>query len=343
MPPKKLSQVGELGLIDWIRKTLPNRSHNIVCGIGEDTAAYIPKKGFLSLITTDLCIEGIHFDRRYAHLNQIGYKTLASNLSDIASMGGIPRYFVVSAAFPTDIKASEFRSLYQGIKSLAIKTGVVLIGGDTSASKKGLFLNITVVGEVEPRVLVSRSGAKPNDRIFVTGTLGDSAAGLEILTRKRYPRNSRHPKTERKLVQRHLMPFPRLNEGRDLALNRLPSAMIDLSDGLATDLEHICQESGVGAFIDVGSIPFSKALQTICSHLKRVPSSYSITGGEDYELLLTVPKSKVSRMISLCQKKGFKITEVGQIISKKGIWVQTRRGLKPLKARGFEHFRKVKS
>ena len=343
MPPKKLSQVGELGLIDWIRKTLPNRSQDIVCGIGEDTAAYIPKKGFLSLITTDLCIEGIHFDRRYTRLNQIGYKTLASNLSDIASMGGIPLFFVVSAAFPREITASEFRSLYQGLESLAKKTGVVLIGGDTSASKKGLFLNITVVGEVEPRVLVSRSGAKPDDRIFVTGTLGDSAAGLEILTRKRFPKDSRHPKAEMKLVQRHLMPFPRIKEGRDLALNRLPSAMIDLSDGLATDLGHICEESGVGAFIDVESVPVSKALQTYCSTLKRTPSSYSLTGGEDYELLFTVPKAKVSRMMSLCQKKGFKMTEVGQITSKKGIWVQTRKGLKLLKARGFEHFRKVKS
>jgi thiamine-monophosphate kinase len=293
-------------------------------------------------MTTDLCIEGIHFDRRYASLDQIGYKTLASNLSDIASMGGIPRFFLVSVAFPSEIKISEFRALYQGMKSLAKKTGVVLIGGDTSASKKGLFLNISMVGEVEPRVLVSRSGAKPNDRIFVTGNLGDSAAGLEILTRKRYTKNAKHLQPELKLIQRHLIPFPRIEEGRELALNCLPSAMIDLSDGLATDLGHICEESGVGAFIEVESLPISKALQTYCSKIKRSPISFALTGGEDYELLFSVPKSKVSRMKSLCQKKGVKITEIGEIISKKGMWIQTRKGLTLLKERGFEHFQRVK-
>ncbi len=343
MPRNNLRHVGELGLIHWIRKSFSNVAPHLISGIGDDTAAFSPRKGFLSLITTDLCVEGVHFERRYATLKEIGYKTLASNLSDIASMGGTPRFFLVSTALPPDIKVKEFKNLFQGMKSLAKKSGVVLVGGDMSASKDGLFINVMVVGDVKPRFLASRSGAKPGDHIFLTGFIGDSAAGLEILSRWGGQAKRKCSAHEFKLVRRHLLPSPRLEEGRNLAGRGFLNSMIDLSDGLATDLNHICQESGVGAEIFREKLPLSRALQAYGSKGSQSPFFYALRGGEDYELLFTVPDHKIRPLDLFCRRKNFHITNIGRITSKEGLWLKMGKTVKPLRRTGYEHFRRRES
>jgi thiamine-monophosphate kinase len=319
-----------------VRGSFLKRSRRLILGIGDDAACYKPTDGFLPLLTTDLSIEGVHFDRHYATLEQIGYKTLATNLSDIAAMGGIPRYFLLSVAIPPDSQVKEYKRLYRGMKRLAGQWGIVLIGGDTSASPQGLFLNITLVGEVESEVLVSRSGARPGDRIYVTGTLGDAAAGLEILKKKRVKRESKGRSSH--LIRRHLLPLPRMEEGRFLASQHLATAMIDLSDGLATDLVHLCEESRVAGEVDLERLPLSRSLRNYCSAEGRPVYPYALSGGEDYELLYTVREGQSRRMETLFRERGFKTTEIGRIVSGRGVWIRTAKGRLPLRVRGFEHF-----
>ena len=342
MSPENLKQLGELALVRWTRNTFSTQSPLIVEGIGDDAAAYYPSKKNLSLLTTDLCIEGVHFNRQSATMEQIGYKALASNLSDIAAMGGKPVLFLVSVALPSEISFAAFKKLYQGMKRLCRRAGVQLIGGDTSESPNGLFICITVIGEVSSKGLVSRSGAEPGDRIFVTGTIGDAGAGLDIL-RRRIRKDARKPLAyETYLIKRHLLPVPRIQEGNFLSLNGIPHAMIDLSDGLSTDLSHVCKASGVGAEVNLEGLPLSPQLTAYCSSLGRSIYPYAFGGGEDYELLFTVPERKIARLKKLSLKKKLKFTEVGRIISKKGLWERTKKGLKPLSKMGFEHFRKRK-
>lgn len=343
MSPENKKHVGELALVRWTRNTFPPQSPLIFLGIGDDAAAYHPPKKNISLLTTDLCIEGIHFNRQYASMEQIGYKALASNLSDIAAMGGKPVLFLVSVALPADISFAAFKKLYQGMKSLCRRTGVQLIGGDTSESPNGLFISITVIGEVSPKSLVSRSGAEPGDRIFVTGTIGDAGAGLDILRRRKGKDARTSLSHETYLIKRHLLPVPRIQEGHFLSSNRFPHAMIDLSDGLSTDLGHLCKESGVGAEVIVEGLPVSPQLTSYCASIGQSVFPFVFGGGEDYELLFTVSPKKIARLKRLSLKKKIKFTEVGQIISKKGLWERTKRGLRPIPKIGFEHFRKRKS
>ena len=329
-----LYQIGEFGLIDRIRRRFPLAKKPLLIGIGDDSAAVRPKKNMDILLTTDLLIEDIHFDLNYTSFQQLGYKSLAVNISDIAAMGGIPRFLVVSLALPGGLDIKDIDSLYKGIGVLAKKFGILLIGGDISASKRGIFISITLLGEIEHGAAVTRSGARPGDTIMVTGTLGDSSAGLEILGKGEEKDNG-----YKFLIKRHLLPIPRVDEGRVLSTGRLATSMIDISDGLISDLSHILKESGVGAELYPDKIPISTPLRSYSSGKKVSPLKFALSGGEDYELLFTSSKKSAQKIISSPLLKKTGISVIGRIEKKKGIrWSGDYDIGEEIFKKGYDHF-----
>jgi thiamine-monophosphate kinase len=305
-----------------------------VLPIGDDAAAFRPHPSRLLLISSDTLIEGIHFDLQYFSAEDLGWKALAVNLSDIAAMGGIPLYVTTSIALPGRLPAGFVRDLYSGLSTLALENNVSVIGGDTCASPHSLYVDLTIVGEVEPEEMVTRQGAKPGDLIFLTGELGGSAAGLEILKRQGGAAD-RHSA----LARRHLRPQARCNVGRFLATEHLASALIDVSDGLSTDLHHLCMQSRVGALLQAERIPLVSFAAEDLSGLSRQILDYALNGGEDYELLFTVPQSEKQRMPQSIG--GVPVHQIGYITDEPGIcWLRKGDHKERLSAGGFDHFRR---
>lgn len=307
-------------------------SPQIPLSIGDDAAALRNRRGMLTLLSVDALVEGVHFNLSYFTPEDLGWKALAVNLSDIAAMGGTPRCFAASIAIPKAQNQQFVRRLYLGMMKLAARFKVALVGGDTCASPQGVFVDIAIVGEVKPMDLVKRSGARAGDALFVTGRLGGSAMGLELLTSRR-PRTRFHLD----LVRRHFRPVPRCEVGGFLAHRHLASAMIDLSDGLSTDLHRLCEASHVGAIVDVAAIPIASETVKKVLSLKKAPLDYAINGGEDYELLFTVPsrlKRKIPRSV-----EGTLLNEIGVITEEAGkCWLRDQGHLEKLCPGGFDHF-----
>ena len=300
---KQLKSLGEFGLINWIKQSC-GTSPSVKKGIGDDTAIlpYSSKEDLL--MTTDMFIEDVHFTSK-TKPELVGRKALACNISDVAAMGGIPTFAVVSLALPSRTKTDYVKKIYQGMNQLAKEFGVNIFGGDTSKSDK-IVLDVTLLGKVEKGKAVLRNGAKPGDHIFVSGPLGGSLKS-----------------------GRHLSFTPRVKEARYLLEKFKPTAMIDISDGLAGDLGHILEESGVGAIIDEQKIPLNSK-----SDLKA-----GLYDGEDFELLFTLSKSQANKFAKL-KKKTFSFFGIGEIIAtKKKLVLMNKQGKKvllPLK--GFTHF-----
>ncbi len=335
----ELRQAGEWKVIRHIIRRFGRSTPSLLLGMGDDAALVRPAAHRNILITTDLLIEGIDFNLRLSPFRQIGHKAMAANLSDIAAMGGIPRYATVAMALPGRTRMESVDLFYEGLMGLAKKYNVRLIGGDTSASPHGVMVALFLIGEVETKHALTRSGARPGDRIFVTGPLGDANAGLEIL--KSQTSAVRRRKSDRSpLIRRHLYPVPRVKEGRLLATRRLATAMIDLSDGLGSDLRHLCEASGVGARIDLAQIPLSAALSAYAKRMGRDPYRYALEGGEDFELLFTVRPSRVNELLRLQSSGRLQAFSIGEITSKRhGITVVGRdRREREMTARGYEHF-----
>ena len=331
----KLEVLGEFGLIDRIRSTVTKRTAKAPIGIGDDAAALLLSPSSTLLATTDMLIEGVHFDLATTDLVSLGWKAAAANLSDIAAMGGEPRFCLVGLGLPKSMSVEQVQGFYRGLREMTGKHGTLLVGGDTCRSDKGLIVSITLLGEATQRRIIPRSGARPGDRIFVTGTLGDAGAGLELLQKKGRGR-SRKPSADRILIDKHLRPVPRVAYGKKLGASGCASAMIDVSDGLSSDLGHICDESGVGAEIRADRIPLSKALRA-AKTLGHPALFYALSGGEDYELLFTIPENKTERLRSL----RLPATEIGRIIRKKGMALIDEGGARrTLTASGYEHFGK---
>jgi thiamine-monophosphate kinase len=293
----KLSELGEFGLIEQIRRTFAKRSPQAPIGIGDDAAALFVSPGSAVLATTDMLIEGVHFDRSTTDLFSLGWKSAAANLSDIAAMGGSPRFALVALALPSPTTAEQVAELYRGFTRIAKRHGTLIVGGDTCGSLRDLVISVTVLGEAKRKEIVTRAGAAPGDLVFVTGTLGDSAAGLELVRSAEYGVRSKDPNVN-KLIEKHLRPVPRVAWGRKIAASRCASAMIDVSDGLSSDLGHICDESGVGAEVSAEQLPLSRALLAMRT-LLRPPLWYALSGGEDYELLFTVPPGRLQKLRAL--------------------------------------------
>ena len=333
-----LSSLGEFGLIARIRRAESRRRHrrpSVILGIGDDAAVFRPAPGFDLLLTTDVLLEGVHFRREVAPLRDIGYKSVAVNVSDIAAMGGIPRAYLASIAIPPDLSAKDVDEIYRGMREGARDGAVDLVGGNACASK-WIYLNLTLVGEVERGGGITRAGARAGDLLFVTGTLGDSAAGCHLL--RSAGRKERGTSGSSFLVRRHLRPTARWQEGR--LLRHLASAMIDLSDGLSSDLGHLCDESGVGAVVGASLLPLSRAMRAFCRRYRKDPLRYALDGGEDYELLFSVPARRTKRLYDLIRRGALRATAIGKILpSREGRWLSRPDGRVPLQAAGYDHFR----
>jgi thiamine-monophosphate kinase len=301
----------------------------ITTGIGDDCAILGIPPGSELLVTTDFTLEGIHFRREWHPPEVVGHRCLTRGLSDIAAMGGEPIAAFLSLALPRDLPQSWVRRFARGLLGLAGKHGVTLAGGDTGESPNGILADIIVVGGVPKGKAILRSGAQLEDRIYVSGELGGSSAALSEL---RAGKNSGAKKNVNpRTYPRHFYPEPRLALGCLLREKRLASAMIDLSDGLSTDLAHICEESGVGAEIDAALVPRAR----VGNPRSEVDLDLALHGGEDYELLFTVSSNRrVPSRIA-----GVAVTEVGRITRSRKILLRTPDGARQLVPHGWEHFR----
>jgi thiamine-monophosphate kinase len=332
----KLSRLGEFGLIEKIRRRTP-AGRGVRIGIGDD-AASLENRGDSSLITADLLIEGSHFDLRWTSLRDLGHKALAVNLSDIAAMGGIPDYVILSLGIPSHFDSEDIDAFYRGFEELAAEYSVALVGGDTNAAEK-LIISVCVIGHSSAKP-IERRGAKAGDDIYVTGTLGDSALGLKLLRRVR--RNSTRKRQQAiTLLARHHRPTPRLAAGALLAKKKLATAMIDVSDGLLQDLGHICRASAIGATIEAERLPLSPAY---CAFVGKERSHYALSGGEDYELLFCARRQDRARIEKLSLRAQAAITRIGACVPvDRGIVVVDSSGKAvPMRTEGHDHFKKTR-
>ena len=306
----------ERQLIERVRslaQTPKQRLRTVVTGIGDDCAVLRPPAGHELLVTTDFSLEGVHFRREWHPPESVGHRCLTRGLSDIAAMGGEPMAVFLSLALPGDLAQNWVDRFVRGLLELAARHGVALAGGDTAQSPSGVLADIIVLGSVPRGKALLRSGAKAGDRIYVTGRLGLGGATV----RRMYAGE----KVRTASARGYFYPEPRVEVGRKL--RGMASAMIDISDGLSTDLSHICEESGVGAVVYGASVPVAKSATL----------DDALFGGDDYELLFTSWK-RVPAEIA-----GVPVTEIGEITSRAGLWIQDERGkTKKLKAKGWEHF-----
>lgn len=333
----KLKDIGEFGFIEKISQGCLIRPDNIIKAIGDDAAAFYANSGLVSLVTTDLLVERVHFLRDATTGFNLGYKSMAVNLSDIAAMGGTAREAFVSVAIPKDCSIDFIEDVYRGIKDLASEFNVNILGGDTTFSIVDLIINISVTGSVPREKLLLRNAAQRGDIIFSTGFLGDSRAGLHLILNN-IPTDSKELK---KLFNSHILPRPFLKEGRFLAAQTHVHAAIDVSDGLSSDIGHIAKESNVGVSLFAEKIPVSDNLIYFCNRFDFNPVEFALAGGEDYTLLCTVSPDK-SDEVARKYLKAFnnplypigKITDPGEmeIIDSSG----RTKGFKP---KGWNHFK----
>ncbi|MBZ5720592.1 MAG: thiamine-phosphate kinase [Acidobacteriia bacterium] len=317
--------LAEKALIARIRRQA-HPSRRVLAGIGDDCAVLRIPPGHEALVTTDFSLEGIHFRRGWHSAKAIGHRCLTRGLSDIAAMGGDPVAAFLSLALPGSLPQKWVNGFMRGLLDLADKFGVSLAGGDTAESPHGVLADIVVLGSVPRGKAILRSGAKPGDGIYVSGQLGGSTAALQQM--RKHPKRKLNPKD----FPRHFFPEPRLVLGRMLREKGLASAMIDLSDGLSTDLVHICAESRVGAELQAEAIPVA----TIGKPAREVARHFALHGGEDYELLFTVPRGQ--RVPS--QIAAVPITQIGRITRGRNIILRDQTGVRrELVAQGWEHFR----
>ena len=332
---KTLSQIGESRLIHDISKILKPRDPSVVRGIGDD-AAVLKFGNKILLLTTDALLESVHFDWRYTDPYRLGRKSLAVNLSDIAAMGGRPRWAVLSIALPPRASLKSVREFHRGVKAIADEFGVSIVGGDTDRSLDGWKITVTLVGEVERPIY--RRGAKPGDQIWVTGFLGCSALGRELL-RRGGRRQEVGGRRGRKFIVAHLDPFPRVREGQMLAKEKFATSLIDVSDGLLLDLEHLCQASKLGARISWDQVPLASGYLPLCEEMRKDPRALALSGGEDYELLFTALPKDEETIRQQFRRLGTKVSCLGEIVRGEGVRIldEKHRPLK-IKRKGFEHF-----
>jgi thiamine-monophosphate kinase len=331
--------MNEFELIDFLTKKLPRKTRGLAFGIGDDCAVINGEK-FDWLFTADSLIEKIHFDFRHTSAADLGRKALSVNLSDVAAMGGMPLYFTVSIGVPRHISAGTLKKIYDGIAEVADRSGCVMAGGDTSASEKGLFISIALIGKIKRKRAVLRSGAAPGDFIYVSGTLGDAALALQCARRKK-------GKCGRYFLDRLNNPSARIKLGMIIAKNGFASSMIDVSDGLLADIGHIADSSGTGFVIDAASVPVSADFLKYAKRYKFNPPALALSGGDDYELVFTVPRrrqkifEKNRRKIE--KRAGCRISLIGRIIKDKRKRAVLGRDGKVLAIsdRGYDHFKEV--
>ncbi len=330
MGPHRLS---EFDLLRRFQGKVRQFSEGLQTGIGDDCAVISCGPDQDLLVTTDLLVEGIHFERRWSSLPQIGDKGLRVSLSDIAAMGGMPEYAFISLALPPSISPEDGERILEGIRQTAETYEVTIAGGDLSRSKEGIVLDIILLGKSEKGKALLRSGAQPGDQLFVSGTLGDAALGLQVL------KTGKGGDHRAALAERQRRPEPRLELGRILREKGWASAMIDLSDGISSDLFHLCEASGVGALLRLKDLPQSTHLLETCAALAWEPAPFVLRGGEDYELLFTVPAAARSALERASLPVS--VTPIGEILpAEAGVCLEEFGGRRqPLLPQGYDHFR----
>ena len=278
-----LKELGEFGLIERIKEALGGPMPDGVLGIGDDCAVLPQAGGMETLVSTDMLLEGSHFLRGDIPARLLGWKSAAVNFSDIAAMGGRPVGSFLSLGLPAGLDSDWMDAFLAGYKECSQYCGAPLLGGDTTTSQDGIAINVTVIGQCQRGRSRKRSSAVPGDLVCVTGPLGDSAAGLQAILQ-----GVRGSEDAEALVERHYRPMPRVSEGQALAATPGVHAMMDISDGVASDLRHILKASGVGAAVRTQDVPLSAELRRVCAQQGWDATTLALTGGEDYELLFTM-------------------------------------------------------
>lgn len=336
----EIASLGEFGLIERLAKKNITINPSTVKSIGDD-AAVIDNSGKLTVVSTDLLVEGIHFDLMYTPLKHLGYKSIVVNLSDIYAMNAQPKQVTVSIALSNRFSVEAVEEIYEGIYAACKVYNVDLIGGDTTSSPRGLVISVTAIGQGERDKLVYRNGAKVGDLICISGDLGAAYLGLQILEREKqlYLDNpSVQPDLEQQtyLVGKILKPEARKDIIAMFAQNDIvPTAMMDISDGLASEIHHICRQSGVGAYIEESGVSIHPDAQMMAINFKLDPITCALSGGEDYELLFTIDPSDIEKIKYLPD-----IYIAGEIVPKEdGIKLHTTGGnVHPILAQGWQHF-----
>ena len=299
----KLKERGEFQIIEHLKKqgrTIPE----LICGIGDDCSVARIDDNQELLTTTDLLTEGVHFDLDWSDLHHLGRKAVSVNVSDLAAMGAQPLFLFLSLAIPDNINVDQLDQFLSGFLQASDAYGAVLAGGDTCRSRGGLTVSVSAQGVAIKATSIMRNGAENGDDLFATGTLGDSALALRHLTAGKTPAPF--------LLGRHIDPTARIETGRALAEGGIPTAMIDISDGLLADLEHVLNASGVGAVVDLAAIPLSREFQQEMNNDSEL-MDLALGGGEDYELLFTAPPGAQKAISAIAGKTGVPISRIGHI------------------------------
>lgn len=329
----------ESEIISNLRR-LARTSDAVPVGIGDDAAVISGIAGKDLLACCDLMVEGVHFCIDWASPRLIGRKALAVNLSDIAAMGGVPRFALISAALPHKCSEEFVSELFAGIFQLADDTGVLIVGGDTSSSRDSIFIDVSVIGECDTGKAITRGGAKPGNIIYVTGSLGGSALGLMLVEQglRLNVSSSRDDDPRQQAVLRHLSPEPQLKFGCTIGEAGLATAMIDISDGLSTDLWHILDESNCGAAIQASAIPIANCVRRVAPELPGIdPLKLALNSGEEYELLLTASPENHERIFAITRKLDVSITAIGEIVAGKQLQLNLDNEVIPIEPSGYQH------
>lgn len=336
---EKIGDIGEFGLIARIDEII--RREGAVCdgvtvGIGDDTASFAPLPGYEVLLTCDAMVEGRHFLSEPTSFFGLGRRAMVQNISDIGAMGGRPRYALVSLGLTGDMPVTDVEQLYRGFLAELNPLGVCIVGGNITGTTGPIFVDVTIVGEIEQGKAIRRSGARAGDVVLVTGYPGQSCAGLQLLL-KACDKSSlqNHP-----LVKEYSTPSHRAELGAAIAKTGCATAMIDTSDGFLGDLGHICEESSVGAEVIEGRIPISEGLREAAIRLGKKPEEFFLGDSDDYELIITCNPKDVEIMNSVAARYDVPITEVGTITAKAGIVLVRPGGAREaLRTISWDHFR----
>jgi thiamine-monophosphate kinase len=327
-----VSELGEFPLIERLIERLGS-GRGVVLGAGDDAAALMPTPGMLIVATCDSQVEDRHFRRDRITPEQLGRRLAAVNLSDIAAMGGDPRWALVSLALPPATPATFVESVYVGLSAELQHFGAAVVGGNVAASEMLLF-DLTLLGEVRPDQMLSRGGARAGDTILVTGTLGASAAGRAALDA------GLDLQRAGSVINAHLTPEPRVLAGGAIAASGLATAAIDVSDGFAQDLGHICDASSAGALVEAARLPISEDTRAVARTLGLDPIELALSGGEDYELICTADPAAAAELIARVRDATrLELTAVGRILpAGAGHWIELPNGIRAPLAGGWQHF-----
>ena len=334
--------MSEFAFINRIRTYAARRAalqNDLLCGIGDDTAIVRERDGRELLVTTDLLVEDVDFKLAYAPPRYLGHKALAISLSDIAAMGGTPRYSLLTLGIPEKLQDAEdfWTAFLDGYFALAEQHDVALIGGDLSSMPARLTIDSIVLGECRAGTAIRRSGARAGDSIYLTGRIGASAAGLKLLLLGAQVYGNRDDQVQAAL-HAHLKPEPRVAFGRRLGARGLAHAMIDISDGLAQDLVHLCNESRVGAVLDFDAVPIAAEVALVAED-QEAAFNLAVSGGEDYELLFTANGENESTLLAISHACQLRLTRIGEIVDEPGqLWLRQDGKTEPLVITGYDHF-----